>query len=153
MAATASYNIVTLVFNLQYNMFWHLKGALYYTLWSQLLVSHYTASVCVWGCVFTSSTVMTAYRQVLSNTAGVPCVMNQCLIQTPLFLTWHVSQPPCLCHSPLSLSVPLVSEVIYKYRKQQEAEHLHEREVIISLFTRCPVMMGAVVGFTLLRGT
>ena len=51
MAATASYNIVTLVFNLQYNMFWHLKGALYYTLWSQLLVSHYTASMYVRLCV------------------------------------------------------------------------------------------------------
>ena len=52
----------------------------------------------------------------------------------------------------LSLSVPLVNEVIYKYHKQQEAEHLHKQEVIISLFTHRPVMMGAVVGFTLLSG-
>ena len=76
--------------------------------------------------------------------------MSQCLILTRLFLMWHVSQPPCL-HS-LSF-IPLVSEVIYKYHKQHEAEHLQKREVIISLFTHRPVMMGAVVGFTLLSGT
>ena len=138
------YNVVKLVL-FQSNMFWHIERALYYTLWSQLLVSGYTATVCVWGCVFTTSTVMNAYRQVFSNTEGVLCVMNQCLLLIPLFLMWLVSQPPCL-YSSLSLSVPLVSEVIYKYRKQQEAEHLHEQEVIISLFTCRPVMMGVIVG-------
>jgi len=45
-----------------------------------------------------------------------------------------------------------VSEVIYKYRKQQEAEHLHEQEVIILLCTHRPIMMGVWMGCTLLSG-
>ena len=136
----------------QSHMFWHLKGTLYHSMWTQLLVSciDLVYVLVTWLCVH--STVMSAYHQVLSNTAGVRCVMNRRLMLTPLFLMWHVSQPLYLHHYPLSLSVPTVSEVIYKYRKQQEAEHLHEREVIL-LCTHRPIMMGVWMGHTLLSGT
>jgi len=120
-------------------------------MWTQLLVSciDLLYVLVTWLCVH--STVMIVYHQVLSNTVGVRCVMNRRLMLTPLFLMWHVSQPLYLHHCPLSLSVPTVSEVIYKYRKQQEAEHLHKYEVIL-LCTHCPIMMGAQMGHMLLSG-
>jgi len=48
---------------LQSNMFWHLEGALYNTLWPKQLVSPHNASVIIIimrGYVFTPSTVMIA---------------------------------------------------------------------------------------------
>ena len=56
-------------------------------------------------------------------------------------------------HICSTVFLSLVGEVIFKYRKQQEAESLHEREVPVTilLYTQRPVMTGAWMGFVLLN--
>ena len=65
--------------------------------------------------LFVHSTVLSVYNQIWNNIAG----MTPSVIVTPM---WNISQPPYLCHCPVSLSV---GKVVYKHHKQLKPGHLH----------------------------